>query len=294
MKTECQAKSGHARKTFEVVKSFNEKDLKRDVLGHNLTSILSPQSKSYSTGADCKALVAVKKSEIGPEDIIPKITVSNTEKSGVDEKDVTNQHLLKLREHFTTIHNSANHKMLELQSELKKMDGMANEFDILVEFLSSNPNEKLSTFEQHLERLQKTIELAEDKMQAINTNNQKLNRMIQQINENAKTQNECNEKAMNAIELRIESWESALNRMDKNISNQKISIAALKTKSGDYGQLKVDIEGILNRRLDELNTNMELMKNIVAGIIAFVIMKMVLFDLIFKNESVMHNNSNEN
>ncbi|XP_031617367.1 uncharacterized protein LOC116337152 [Contarinia nasturtii] len=268
MKMQCQAKAGHARKTFDVVKGFNEKGVPNLNFSPMLSSISkAPKSTLKSStlnsdkptplkGKECKALVPIETSGINA-------TPNNNDES--DEKDAVSQHLLKLRKHFTTVHNAANKKMLDLQTELNRMKGMAHEFDILAEFLSSD--EKLSVFEENLERLRKTVGLAEEKIHAINTNNQKIDRMIQQINETARVQWESDK--------RLASWET-------KFSNQKINMDELKSKVAE--QLKGDIESILNERLDDLATNMEWMKDVVTGIIALVILKFVLFDLIMKNE----------
>lgn len=197
-------------------------------------------------------------------------------------KAALNQHLSKLRGQFSDMHDSANQKMLELQSELGKMQHMSHEFDVLAEFLTSD--EKLSIFEQNLDRLQKTVRLTEDKIHEINTNNQKMGRMIRQINETANRQHDNNERAIVAIGQRLERWELKLDRVTRKITNQKIDVNDAKVnKIGDLGQLKEDIENVLNSRLAEVSNDMGNMKNVVICIISLIILKMFVFDL-FKDD----------
>lgn len=197
-------------------------------------------------------------------------------------KDALNLHLSKLRGQFSDMHGSANQKMLELQSELGKMQQMSREFDVLAEFLTSE--EKLSIFEQNLDRLQSTVRLTEDKIHEINTNNQKMARMIRQINETAKRQHENNDKTMLAIGERLERWELKLHRVTQKITNQKIDANMLPViKVGDIEQLKVDIEHVLDSRLAEVSYDMENMKSVVICIISLVVLKMFVFDF-FKDD----------
>lgn len=291
MKKQCQANIGHAKKTFDVVKGLNSGDkfISKDkeapkknlsapassLLTKNLQAtpkspiVISSQTTSFSTAPECKAVVGINNPKI--------ITGSHNDQN--DGKDGVNQHLLKLRKQFTTMHDTANKKMLDLQLELAKMQHMSHEFDVLAEFLSSE--EKLSTFEQNLDRLQKTVRLTEDKLQAININNHK---MVQVIDETTKMQYNSNKKAINEISERLIRWESKLDRVAKKISNQKIDVNELKL-NGDYGKLKDDIEGMLNGRLDDISTNMNWMKNVIFCIISLIILKTVLFDVIKKGDA---------
>lgn len=284
MKKQCQANSGHAKKTYDVVKGLNpvEKVIpkgkeasknsaavpfvvpKSSQSTLKSSALMPSQSTSYSTGAQCKALVSINKSKV--------IDLKPTEAN--DRNDGLNQHLVKLREQFSSMHDTANQKMLELQLELTKMQQMSHEFDILAEFLSSE--EKLSSFEQNLDRLQKTVQLTEDKLEGINTNSQKLGQMIRQINETAKIQHNSNEKAINAIGDRLIRWESKLDRVAKRIANQQNG--DLKGNGGDYGQLKDDIEGMLNGRLDDISSNMKWM--VLSSIIALIIFQTIVFYVI--------------
>lgn len=290
MKLQCQAKPGHARRTFDVVNSFNsgekaaqkvkdapKKNLNATLLGPIVTNsqqtlkssaLISSQSTPGPTGSECKALVDTSKSEHSTESREPN-------DSG---KDGVNQHLLKLREQFTTMHDTANKKMLDLQLELSKMQKMSHEFDVLMEFLSSD--EKVSAFERNLDRLQKTVYLTEEKLQEINTNNRKMSQMIQQIGETAKMQHSNNDKAISKIGERLARWETKLDRVAHRISNHKIDLNELKpTNGGDYAQLKNDIENMLNGRMDELAANMEWMKNVIFGIVVLIVLKTIFFDL---------------
>lgn len=289
MKKQCQANSGHAKKTFDVVKDLNpsEKDVQaKKSLTANASSLLiknphskckslaviSSQSTPYSTAPESKAIISIEKPKV--------ITVNSTKENNKKEtggKDGLNQHLVKLREQFTTMHDIANKKMLELQLELTKMQHMSHEFDVLAEFLSSE--EKLSSFEQKLDRLQKTVLFTEGKLKEINTNNNKMGEMIRQINETAKMQHKSNEKAINAIGARLTRWESKLDRVAKQMCEQKIDFNDLKSNGDDYGQLKNDIETMLNNRMNDLSTDTKIM---IFVIISLIILKTILFDVMFK------------
>lgn len=300
MKKQCHANSGHARKTFDVVKclpsdgkrseSFEKpKDIQQK-FDSTPSVLLSPTSNSpQKTLKSCAqisgqstlnstdtALVKIAK----PAIITVKPINSNDGKEN-NGKDGLNQHLFKFRKQFTSMHDTANKKMLELQLELYKMEHMSNEFDVLVEFISSE--EKSSSFHENLHRLQKTVDLTEVQLNEINTNNQKMSQMIRKINDTAKIQHESNEKAINAIEERLARWESKLDRAARKISNQKIDVGELKLNKSDYEQLKDDFESMLNGRLDELSAHMEWMKNIVFAIVALIVVKTILIDFIQKN-----------
>lgn len=246
---------------------------------HNNNKTILPASKTLSTAGKIKVFhqnsdFTVKSAPIGRG--------SSTEDKDNDAKDVLNQHLSKLRDQLSNMHGSANQKMLELQSELGKMQHMSHEFDVLAEFLTSE--EKLSIFEQNLDRLQKTVCFTEDKIHEINTNNQKMGRMIRQINETAKRQHDNNERAIVAIGERLERWEVKLDRVARKIANQKIeNDLKMVNKAGDFGQLKDDIEHVLNSRMAEISNDMENMKNVVICIISLVVLKMFVFDL-FKDD----------
>lgn len=284
MKTQCQANTGHARKAFDVVKCFtsDEKGIRKQqldpkdkinsgkpiLLGTNSAASIPSQSTPYSTAPVVK-----------PETIVtqPNDTIEGKDVGG---KDALNQHLVKLRKQFTSMHDITNKKMFELQSELGKMQYMSHEFDVLAEFLSSG--EKLSIFEQNLDRLQKTVHLTEEKLHEINANNHKMDRMIRQINDTAKMQHDNNQQAINTIEERLARWEikleTKLDRAARKMSNQKIDFSELKANGNDYGQLKDDIENMLNGRLDELSQNMEWMKNVIFGMIALLVLKTIFID----------------
>lgn len=293
MKKKCQANSGHARKTFEVVKCLpmsvkNVKKTKDIQSKNNLSPAMQLSSTSNATPTALKSAVNIlnqstpystvslsTKSELIPMNAIKPVSdMENDEKVGL------NQHLLKLREQFTNMHDTANKKMLELQLELCKMQHMSHEFDVLAEFLSSE--EKLSGFEQNLDRLQKTVQLTEEKIHEINTNNQKMGTMIRKINDTAKMQHESNAKTINSIEEKLTRWELKLDRAARKMFSQKIDIGD--SKPADHGQLKDDIENMLNGRLEEFSTNMEWMKNVIFGFVVLIVLKTILFDLVKKNE----------
>lgn len=287
-----QGKNGSCKKTFDVIKCFTpdgkglrkQKFDQRDKMNSVAPTLLSPkpialisnQSTPYSTTTD--TLVPTKTIATKP--------VEAANGKDIDGKDALNGHLVKLRNQFTSMHGIANKKMFELQSELSKMQHMSREFDVLAEFLSSEG--KLSIFEQNLDRLQKTVHLTEENIHEINTNNQKMGEIIHQINETSRKQHENNEKAINTIEERLVRWEVKLDRVARKMSNQKIDVSELKGNGGDYGQLKDDIENMLNGRLDELTQNIEWMKNIIFGIIiALLILKTIFIDFNQKHSSVV-------
>lgn len=281
MKKQCQARPDYAKKTFDVVKDLNpgEKDAQKErEIARKNPSNSAPSLLVKNTRPTLKSLAVISNQSTVPKHkaSVDKAKVNGINSTGANNEKVgLNQHLVKLREQFTTMHDTANKKMLELQLELTKMQHMSHEFDVLAEFLSSE--EKLSTFEQNLDRLQKTVLLIEDKLQSINTNNQKM------INETAKMQQIKNEKAIGAIGERLES---KLDRVAKRISSQKIDISEMKSNGAEYGQLKGDIESMLNGRLDDILTNMEWMKNVIFFIIALIISKTVLFDLMKKDDAI--------
>lgn len=310
MKKKCQANAGHAKKASEVVRGLiNDEDHStrgnKNVDGRKKYDILTPKSllkplnmqnvkmiesigQAQSSNDNKMDLPASKNPSAAGKvkvyhqnsDPAMKIHGSSNDDKDDDAKDALNQHLSKLREQFSDMHGSANQKMLELQSELGKMQHMSHEFDVLAEFLTSE--EKLSIFEQNLDRLQKTVHLTEDKIHEININNQKMGRMIRQINETAKRQHDNSERAIVAIGERLERWELKLDRVMRKITIQKIDGSDAKVvmnKSGDFGQLK----DVLNLRMAEVSNDMENMKNVVIGVISLIILKMFVFDL-FKNE----------
>lgn len=317
MQKKCQAKAGHAKKASDVVRDLiydeahsswdntqklNEmwratgdgrkkytilttKSLLKPLKVQNVKTIDSsaphnkadlPATKNVSNSSKMKVSDStVKSAEAGGQGS------SNDDKDD-DTKDGLNQHISKLRGQFSDMHDSASQKMLELQSELGKMQHMSHEFDVLAEFLTSE--EKLSIFEQNLDRLQKTVRLTEDKIHEINTNNQKMGRMIRQINETAKKQHDNNERAIVAIGERLERWELKLDRVTRKITNQKIDGNDIKAnRVDDLGQLKDDIENVLNSRLADVSKDMENMKSVVICIITLIVLKMFVFDL-FKDD----------
>lgn len=289
MKTQCQANTGHARKAFDVVKCFTSEgkglqkqqfDQKNKInsgkpllLGSNSAASMPSQSTAYSTATVIKPHTLV----VQPKDI--------NDSKDVDGKDALNQHLVKLRKQFTNMHGIANKKMLELQSELGKMQHMSHEFDVLAEFLSSE--EKLSIFEQNLDRLQKTVHLTEEKLHEINENNQKMGSMISQINDTAKLQHDSNQTAISKIEEQLARWEIKLDRAARKMSIQKVDVNESKANGSDYFQLKDDIENMLNGRLDELSQNMEWIKNVVFGMIALLVLKMIFIDFNKTNDNMV-------
>lgn len=108
--------------------------------------------------------------------------------------------------------------------------------------------------------------------------------MIRQINETAKKQHDNNERAIVAIGERLERWELKLDRVTRKIANQKLEGNDLKANKTDgLGQLKDDIENVLNSRLADVSKDMENMKSVVIGIISLIILKMFVFDL-FKDD----------
>lgn len=323
MKGQCQANAGHARKTFGVVSgllldekptspSGNRKmdEIKRENGGDGrkkftistpkslLNSLKAPNTKingkmsnnnemklqapTFPLAAS-KVKVIDQRSDSVMNSAATKHDVSNENEDVA--KDALNQHLSKLRNQFSNMHDTANQKMLELQSELGKMQHMSHEFDVLAEFLTSE--EKLSIFEQNLDCLQKTVRLTEEKIHEINTNNQKMSRMIRQITETTKKQHENNYEAIVAIGDRLARWELKLDRVTRKITNQRIHVDDTKlNRGGDgFGQLKDDIENVLNSRLAEVSTDMENMKSVVICIISLIVLKMFVFDL-FKNDII--------
>lgn len=329
MKKQCQANTGHAKKTFAVVNGFisGEKDalIGKPERQNNIPIVSSDTLKKYSISTPKMLLQSSKNVQhanlndknIKPVKLLPTIKKPNScaqptlilkdtsiepknenskplDKNSDNEdgsKDALNQHLIKLRQQFSNMQNSANRKMLELQSELGKMQHMSHEFDVLAEFLTSE--EKLSIFEQNLDRLQKTVHLTEEKLSEINTNNQKMGRMIRQINDTAKRQHDNNDKAINAIGDRLARWETKLDRVARKLSNQKIDVEEFKMDKDYYGQMKGDIEHMLTERLAELSTDMDKMKNVVLCIISLVVLKMFVFDL-FKNDVLVNNSEKMN
>lgn len=329
MQKQCQAKAGHAKKTFDVVSGsvFDENfdlsnrnrkadDTKQEtgvarkkfnILPTNMllkpakmqnalltAKINGPYGQSLpSNDTKTDLTVPIVPSTASTMDVSNYHNVDSTTKSAVtkhdsatedknDSKEALNQHLSKLREQLSDMHDSASQKMLELQSELGKMQHMSHEFDVLAEFLTSEA--KLSIFGQNLDRLQNTVQLTEDKIHEINTNNQKMARMIRQVNETTKRQHENNDRAIVAIGERLERWELKLDRVTRKMSTQKADWNDSQVhKIGDLAQLKDDIDGVLNSRLVQVSHDMENMKNVVIGIIALIVLKMFVFDL-FKDD----------
>lgn len=295
MKKQCHANVGHAKKTVDVVKHFSadQREMQNPIgEAHKNYSLITPKLLRSSIASAPNAAI---KSPVALASVVDdQLPLANDEakssESNDNGKDALNQHLFKLREQFSNMHDTAKQKMLELQSELGKMQHMSHEFDVLAEFLTSE--EKLSIFEQNLDRLQHTVRLTETRIQEINVNNQKMGRMIRQINETAKKQHENNDKAIGAIGDRLARLELKLDRVTKKIGNQKIGIEEFKLNKDDYAQLKDDIEQMLNTRMMELSRNMENMRNVVFCIVSLIVLKMFVFDL-FKNDINREMNDSE-
>lgn len=323
MKKQCQANSGHAKKAFDVVSGFNlngKEVLGGKAEQQHETPKMSINAQKYSITTAKQLLQstanvnrahsndkiirsdglnrskldnksasstpsAIYSAGVFAKEVDPKVHEANSSDVSDNKedggKDALNQHFFKLREQFSTMHGSASRKILELQFELGKMQHMSHEFDVLAEFLTSE--EKLSVFEQNLDRLQQTVRLTEEKIHEINTNNVKMGRMIRLIGDTARKQHENNDKAIGAIGDRLARWETKLDRVARKIVNQRIDVEDLKTNRDDYEPLKHDIEHMLNERLTEVSTNLENMKNVVFCIISLIVLKMFVFDL-FKDE----------
>lgn len=299
MKSKCQANAGHARKTCDVVKSVNDqgkKDSQNNADQRKTTKTLPllmlPMPKKPIVVGDAVLKTPVKtfSTPLVGQSSKPKPPAKSELKSApnnIDENksgsNVINHRLFKLKDQFQKVHNTANMKMVELHSELGKMQQMSNEFNSLAKFLSSEA--KMSTFEQNLDRLQKTISLTGEKVLEIDTNNNKMHRMLRDINEVVKKQHGTNEKAINGIEERLTRWEFKLDRLSRKMSNQKVDQGDLKLNDNDYRQLKGDIENMLlnDERLNELTTNSKMMKKIVLSIVLLIIFKDLVIDSIRKD-----------
>lgn len=272
MKKECDANTGHARKAFDLVNSLNQKvgNSKKSIVHQNdviSSKLLRPIAKPIENKSppttfrpavknESKALAKIEKREV-------VAMLPSGKKSG--EKNALNAHFVKIQEQFTSMHDSANKKMIGLQLELCKMKQVSHEFDVLADFLSSE--EMMSMFQQDLDRLQRTVRLTEAKMLEINAHNVKMSRMVKQINDVTKKQQESNDAAMNAITDRLERWENKL-----NVVARSVSTGEGKPTGNEYELLKGDIGG----RMDEICANMEWMKRIMIYLFAMIILDVLL------------------
>lgn len=301
MKSKCQANAGHARKTCDVVKSANLDDQgKKDPQNNadqrkttkTLPLLMLPMPKKPIVVGDAVWKTPIKSfsTPLVGQPSKPKPPAKSELKSApinIDENksgtNVINHRLFKLKDQFQKVHNTANMKMVELHSELGKMQQMSNEFNSLAKFLSSEA--KMSTFEKNLDRLQKTISLTGEKVLEIDTNNNKVRRMLRDINEVVKKQHGTNEKSINGIEERLTRWEFKLDRLTRKMSNQKVDQGDLKLNDNDYRQLKGDIQNMLlnDERLNELTTNLKMMKKIVLSIVLLIIFKDLVIDSVQKD-----------
>lgn len=319
MKAKCQANAGHARKTCDIVKSVDFDRLPSQLIKKNqdqpqqlhdndqqhkfiksppLLMLPMPKKPIVDTDANRKTSIKpnnfpaqvlpvqptptepkAKQTVVGPKIVSMKSVDAGKEKND-DGKIAINQRFIKLKNQFKSVHDTANTKMVELQSELGKMQRISSEFNVLAEFFSSE--EKLSTIEQNLDRLQKTVDSTEAKIHDINTNNHKMRRMIRDINEAAKRQHQSNGKAIDGIAKRLIRWEV---KLDRKMSNHKIDLGEIKLKGSDYEQLKGDIDNMLlnNERLNGISADMQMMKNVIFSIVFLVMLKTIVFDFMQKD-----------
>lgn len=317
MKAKCQANAGHARKTCDIVKSVDFDRLPSQLIKKNqdqdqplhdndqqlekstpLLMLPMPKKPIVDTDANRKTSIKpnyfpaqllpvqptptepkAKQTVVGPKIVSMKSVDAGKEKND-DGKIAINQRFIKLKNQFKSVHDTANTKMFELQSELGKMQRMSSEFNVLAEFFSSE--EKLLTIEQNLDRLQKTVDSTEAKIHDINTNNHNMRRMIRDINEAAKRQHQSNGKAIDGIAKRLIRWEV---KLDRKMSNHKIDLGEIKLKGSDYEQLKGDIDNMLlnNERLNGISADMQMMKNVIFSIVFLVMLKTIVFDFMQKD-----------
>lgn len=307
MKAQCHANAGHARRTYDIVKSFTpdqmvtptskkEIQVKENQRKFSQTAPLlmlpMPKKPIVVTDADQKTPIKSNNMVVQPtqnstghkvlNDVGAqrKFAANSDVDKSIEGKNALKERLFKLNDQFRSVNDTANVKMVELQSELGKMHQMSREFNVLAEFLASE--EKLSTFEENLDRLQKTVQLTEGKINEINTNNQKVRRMIRDINEAAKKQYDNNEKAINTIGERLTRWESKLDRVARKLSDHKVDFGDLKLNGSDFEQLKGDFDGMLlnNERLNGLSADMKIMKTLIFSVTLLIVLKTVVFDYV--------------
>lgn len=238
-----------------------------EVLLQDFTSNRSSESHDMSASNPNRSIAAVRKNdrkviaEKSAKMVSTKADVGQTSSRSsskdtsddTDAKDARNHHLYKLRDQFSGMHDAANQKMLELQTELGKMQHMSHEFDVLAEFLSSE--ERPSVFEQNFDCLQKTVLLTEEKIHQIHTNYHKMGRMMRQVNETARKQNENTAMAINAIGEKLTRCETKLDRMVRKITNPKID-DRLTESSADMETMKIVIVIIISVTVLILNVKM--------------------------------------
>lgn len=306
MKAKCQANAGHARKTYDIVKSVDFDRLPshltkkyhgqvqlHDNQQHKLTKstplLMLPMPKKPIVDTDTNRKTSIKPNNFSAQ--LPPVQPTSTEpkakKTVVEPKivpmksvdagkeknfDGKNQRVVKLQDQFNSMQDTVNTKIVELQSELGKMQRMS------YEFFSSE--EKLSTFEQNLDRFQKTVDFTEAKIHDIDTNNHKMHRMIRDIDKAAKRQYESNGKAIDAIAMRLNRCEVKLDRLVR-----KIDLGEIKLNGRDYEQLKGDIGNMLlnDERLNRISSDMQMMKNMIYFIVFLVILITFVFDFIQKD-----------
>lgn len=153
MKNQCQANAGHAKKTSDVVKAliFDENHSSHgnnrrvngmaheNGDGRKKFNLSTPKSLLKSTNAQMIGSDGRTSSSNNNKMILQTLkipltaskmnSVMKSEATGhgtaIEDndsaKDALNQHLSKLRGQFSNVHDSANQKMLELQSEIGKM-----------------------------------------------------------------------------------------------------------------------------------------------------------------------------
>lgn len=302
MKEQCKANSGHARKAYEILKAINLNRMSHATAPTDQLKIApllllpSPEKpvgfNSNQKFASIKSIDLPSKParlaiQAEPNAVVASklnLVRSNAlnKQQTIHENDAFNQRLYKLKNQLNRVHDTTNRKMIELQSELGKVQKMSHEFNVLAECMVSQ--EKWLSIDENLNRLQKTIRLTEQKVHQIHTNSHKVRQIIEEISEAAQKQSNSNEKAVIAIGERLTRWELKMDRLTHKISNHKFDSTGRKLPGTDYEQLKGDIENMLNGRLNGLSTDIEMMKNVMFGIVVLVIFKAFVFELIFKEK----------
>lgn len=182
-----------------------------------------------------------------------------------------NMHFIKIRENFAKMFNTANKKLLELRRELDNMQRMSNEFGILAE--------KLTVFEDNINRMQKSVWITEDRINEINSSNHRMAKMIQQINHCNKQHHVINREVIYTASARLTRLEVKLGRIARKIAQNKIDGDGMKSNDGkNYNQLKQDIEAIFNDKMHEVSTKMEIKQtqNVIMNMIFCILILIII------------------
>lgn len=185
---------------------------------------------------------------------------------------------------FSKMCESANRKVLELQEELGEMQRMSAKVEALSRL--SSYERKFEIFEESLIHIQQAILTTETKIHKINSTHQSLMRITRQINDRSKRQNEFNEKAITANARRLARLQMNLNKITKEMFNQKLDIDELKsTPEQNYDQLKIDFAAMLDKQLNVASQKLEQQTNQIGRMNVIFCVLILMVSGLFPNES---------